>query len=328
VKVLVTGATGYLGGRIAGRLAGAGHLVRGFARDPARWMDRPEGAEIAVGDIMDASAVRAAADGCRGIVHAAVLSRPWLRDGRGFDRINVQGFGNVAEAARILGTKLVTVSSFVALGPTDGRIFDERSPRATMEFQSDHERTMWVADQMARHQAASGMTLVRLYPGVIFGPGTPCDGNHLMSFFVRSARGMSPHLPGGGARRQCFAYVEDVVRGVVRALESAPAGSAYILGGENRTAREFLKALERASGLKTPWRGTPLKVAALTGRLRRWRAGLSGIAPVATDETAGFFGHDWSYSSELACRELGYEITPLDKAAMEVTQWLRRSGEL
>jgi nucleoside-diphosphate-sugar epimerase len=61
LKVLVTGVTGFLGGSVATRLATAGHAVRGFVRDEARWSGRPNGAEAAVGDVLDPASLRGAA---------------------------------------------------------------------------------------------------------------------------------------------------------------------------------------------------------------------------------------------------------------------------
>ena len=78
--MLVTGVTGFLGGRIAARLAAAGHAVRGLVRDEARWTDRPVTAEIAVGDVLDATALRSASSGCDALVHCAAIVKAWAKD--------------------------------------------------------------------------------------------------------------------------------------------------------------------------------------------------------------------------------------------------------
>jgi nucleoside-diphosphate-sugar epimerase len=301
VRLVVTGADGRLGGAIATRLEDAGHDVRPFG-------DRLND------DLIDAGSVRRACEGREAVVHAAVESSPWLRDRRAFDRINVQGFGRISEAARTAGIRLLYICSYAALGPTDGCTFDEKTPRATLDFQSDHERTLWVADQMARHLGSVGMDIVRLYPGVLFGGGPEGEHEDMIGLLVRCAAGGSPRMPGGGRKRQCFAYVEDVVDGVAKALRSAPRGSAYILGGENRTAREFVKFYARAAGLNGRWRGIPMPLAAAAGRLRRWYADLSGMAPRLPESTTRFYAHEWAYSSEKAVNELGYRITPFEEA--------------
>lgn len=328
MRVLVTGATGFVGGRVAGRLAQAGHEVRGFVRDPARWTGRPAGAETFVGDLRDAESVRRAAEGCDAVFHAAALVKMWVPDRRQFDRVNVQGLGHVIEAVRRTGARLAYVSSFMALGPTDGDPHDEETPRSTMDFHNDYERTKWVADQMARHLATTGFPIVRIYPGVVFGPGALSDGNHVVHLLLQHARGKLPGLLGPGDLRQCFAFADDVVEGAAAALERARPGSAYILGGENRTARELFAAFERATGIAAPRRRIPFALAGLVGRLQRWRAALLHVEPELTDEVVGIYRHEWAYSSERAVRELGYRITPFEEAVATTVDWLRREGEL
>jgi farnesol dehydrogenase len=300
VRVLLTGADGPLGGRLADRLEGEGHAILRFGAEPAD-------------DLADPESIRRACAGCQAIVHAAAEARPWVRDRRAYDRTNVQGFGNVSEAARHSGARLIHLSSCIALGPTDGAIFDEESPRATLEFQSDHERTIWVADQMARHLAGSGMDIVRLYSGILFGGDAACP-------LVRPSGGLQPRMPGDGRKRQCFSFIDDVVDGTARALGAAPSGSAYILGGENRPARDFIAAYARATGGGGGWRGMPLPLAAAAGRLRRWGADLFGLEPRMPDSLVRFYRHEWAYSSERAERELGYRITPFEEAVASMAR--------
>jgi farnesol dehydrogenase len=326
VKVLLTGATGFLGGRLAHTLAGAGHDVRAFVRDPARFTDAPAGCETAVGDVTHAASVYRAAEGCDAILHAAALVKAWTRDSRDFDRVNVDGLANAVEAARQQGARLLYVSSFIALGPTDGATFDESTPRAGTDFHNHYERTKWIADQMARR--IRDVPLVRVYPGVVFGPGALTQGNHVVELLLQHARGKLPGLLGSGNLRQCFAYVEDVARGTAAALARGQPGSGYILGGENRTARELFAAFQAASGIAPPRRKVPFAVAALIGKLQRWRGALLGIEPELTDEVVGIYRHEWAYDSSLAERELGYEITPFPVALERTVAWLRENGEL
>jgi farnesol dehydrogenase len=327
LRALVTGVTGFVGGAIARRLARDGVEVRGFVRDPGVWSTRPDRAETAVGDVTDADSLRRAAEGCEVVVHAAALVKAWARDRRMFDRVNVQGLGHAVDAARAAGARLIYISSFIALGPTDGETFDEETRRDQSVFHNDYQRTKWVADQMAR--ALSGdVRPVRIYPGVVFGPGALTAGNHVVALLLQHARGRLPGMLGAGTLRQCFAYVDDVADGVARALARATDGEGYILGGENRTAVELFGAFQAASGIAPPRRRIPFGVASAIGRLQSWRAALFGIEPELTPGVVRIYRHEWAYSSKKAERELGYRITPFDEAIGATVEWMRERGEL
>ncbi len=328
MKVLVTGVSGYLGGQIGVRLARAGHRVRGLLREPARWRSRPPGAEAVQGDVTDPLAFRRAAEGCQAIVHAAAHVKVWDRDKSRFAEVNVGGLRHAADAAASAGALLVYVSSFIALGPTDGRVFDEETPRAAGDAHNQYEKTKWEADVLARRLAGEGRSIVRVYPGVVYGPGALTAGNHVAQVLLQHARGKLPGLLGPGDRRQCFAYVEDVAEGVAVALERARPGSAYILGGENRTVAELFDAFQAATGIPAPKRHIPYALAGLVGRAQRLWAELTGREPELTDEVVEIYRHEWAYSSARAERELGYRITPFPEGVRRTAAWLRETGAL
>jgi farnesol dehydrogenase len=328
MKILITGVTGFLGGRLAQRFHEAGHQVVGLVREGSRWDRRPEGAEPVTGDVTDAVSLHRAAAGCDAIVHAAALVRMWVRDRSEFDRVNVQGLANIITVAEETGARLLVTSSFLALGPTDGEIFDESSVRRDEPFCTDYERTKWLADQLARSRPAGRADMVRLYPGVVYGPGSLTQGNYVVQLLLQHARGRLPGILGDGSLRQCFAYVDDVTAGYAAALENADPGSGYILGGENRTVLELFECFQNAAGVPVPKRRIPFPIASLIGKLQRWRAALTGIEPELTDEVVRVYRHEWAYRSDAAARELGYRITPLANGISETVSWLRRIGEL
>jgi len=328
MRALLSGATGFLGGRVGALLTEAGHAVRGFVRDPGRWTTRPEGAEVALGDVTDPEAYLAAAEGCDVVIHGAALVKLWDRDPSAFDRVNVGGLANAAEAARAAGARLLHVSSFFALGPTDGRVFDEDTPRASDAFHTDYERTKTEADRLARGLSEAGLPVVRLYPGVVYGPGNLTSGNHVVGLLLDHARGRLPGILGRGEELQCFAYIDDVAGGVVKAVERAGPGSAFILGGDNRSAIDLFDAFHGASGIRPPRRRIPFAVAELGGRFLRWGAEITGREPIVTDEAVRVYRREWAYSSERAVRELGYSVTPLEEGIDRTVRWLREVGRL
>jgi len=328
LRVLVTGVTGFLGGRIAERLAQSGHAVRGFVRDPARWSEKPQGAEVATGDVLDPASLRAAASGCDAVVHCAAMVKSWAKDKRQFDRVNVDGLRHVIEATQEAGARLFYTSSFIALGPTDGATFNEDTPRSAIPPHNDYERTKTIADRLAREAAAGGARLVRLYPGVVYGPGANTAGNHVVENLILHAHGKVPGLLGAGDRRMSFAFVDDVTSGFAAALERPADGSAYILGGDNKTLLDLFAAFEAETGIAPPRIKIPYAVAGAIGKVQRWRAEWFGVEPELTDEVVRVYSHEWAYSSTRAEAELGYRITPLRDGIAATVAWLRRTGRL
>jgi farnesol dehydrogenase len=256
------------------------------------------------------------------------MVKPWAKDKGAFDRVNVGGLHHVLDAARAANARVFYTSSFIALGPTDGATFDEDTPHAAIKPHNDYERTKLAADRVARDAAASGYPIVRLYPGVAYGPGAITPGNHVVTNLIRHARGKVPGVLGAGDRRMSLAFVDDVISGFSAALNRAKDGSGYILGGENKTLVDLFAAFQAETGIAPPKMRIPYSIARFAGRIERWRAELFGIEPEVTDEIVRIYAHEWAYSSARAEAELGYRITPLRDGIAKTVAWLREHGAL
>jgi farnesol dehydrogenase len=323
MNILVTGATGYVGSRVAVRLAEIGHTVRVLVR-PGREAGAPPGCRVVVGELRDPAALRRALAGCEGLVHMAALVRRWCRDAREFDRVNVEGLSWVLRAAGEIGVpRIVYTSSIVALGPSDGTVRDETIDRTDFGFHTDYERSKWVADRLVREKAAAGLPVVSVYPGVIYGPGAATEGNLLGPSLAGFLAGRLPARLGRGDLRICYAFIEDVAEGHRLALEKGAPGGRYILGGENATQDHLFTLLEEITGLRGPRRAVPYWVAEALGSALELAARLTGLPPRMTRGAVATFRHEWAFSSALAERELGYRITPLREGLRRTLETLR-----
>jgi NAD+-dependent farnesol dehydrogenase len=311
VNVLLTGGTGYLGGRVAAALVAAGHDVRLLCR-PGRETAIPAGARAVRGDVRDAASVRAALDGCDALVHMAAMVKRWTRDRSEFDRVNVDGSATVLGAAAAAGVaRILFTSSIVALGPTAGGVADEERAPDPGEGSTDYERTKRKALEVARREAARGRPIVIVYPGIVYGPGASTEGNLLQPMLADHLRGRLLASLGRGDLRICYAYVDDVARGHVLALEHGVTGRGYILGGVNATQDELFRALSAITGRPAPRIAVPYGVASFVAAMLVLRARLTGRLPELTPGVVTTFRHEWAYSSERAVREIGYAVTPL-----------------
>ena len=323
MKVLVTGATGYLGSHVAARLASAGHHVLALAR-PGREGSVPAGCRPVVGDVLDPASLDRALDGCEALVHMAALVKMWVRDRREFDRVNVEGLGVALRAAERSGVRRILYTSTIgALGPTGPEPRDETSERTEFRFRTDYERTKWVAELLARERSANGLPVITLYPGVVYGTGAPTQGNLLDPIFRDHLAGRLKARLGRAPSRICYALADDVAEGHRLALDRGKPGRGYILGGENVSQDELFALLHELTGVQLPRVAIPFWAATAAGRAMRAWAWLTGRPPAITDGAIATFRFHWAYSSDRAIRELGYQVTPLREGLRRTLEALR-----
>ena len=325
MKVLLTGATGFLGRTVARRLAARGHSLRVLARPTSHLGGLPEAAEVTAGDVTDADSVKRAAQGCEAVLHMAALVRIWVPEPERFFAVNVGGLRHALEAARGAGARLVYTSSFIALGPSGEGFLDASRPHPGPPFRNEYERTKALADGWAREAAAGGDDVVILYPGVVYGPGDMTEGNIVAGMIADHLNGRLPGLVGPADRRWSYAFVEDVAEGHALALEKGRAGDRFVLGGENATLAELFALVQGISGARPPSLRIPYGVASVLGRLQWLWAELTGHPPQLTHGEVGVFREEWACDSSKAERELGYRYRPLAEGLRRTIDWLRET---
>jgi NAD+-dependent farnesol dehydrogenase len=311
MKVLVTGGTGFLGRAVVHALAARGHELTIFSRHASR-SGLPG---VAVdGDIRDRGALERAADGCDAISHSAALVSIWRRRRADFDDINIGGLVNVLDVARTRTIpRVLYTSSFLALPP--------RGRAAPLEA-NDYQRTKVAAERAADDAVRNGAPLIRVYPGVVYGPGTFTEGNLVGRLIADHLRRRLPGLIGP-EHPWSYAFIDDVAAGHCVALERGAIGRRYALGGENAPQRRVFEIVQQLTGRRPPPR-IPFPVADLMGLAEEWRVTLFGGTPLVTRGAVEIFRHDWSLDSNDAVRDLSYAMTPLDEGVRRTVASIRR----
>lgn len=297
MRVLVTGGTGYLGRAVVRALSAAGHEPVVLARRASQ-----SGLSVPTidADVRDANAIDRAAEGCGVICHLAALVSIWRPRPQDFDDVNVGGLRNVLATSGRSGARVIYTSSFLALPPGG-----QSEPLSA----NDYQRTKMLAEREAALAAERGAAIVRLYPGVIYGPGVASEGNLVGRLVNDHLTGKLPGVVGADRIWSC-AWIEDVADAHVRAAERATAGSTYALGGENVPQMRVFELVEARTGTRRP-RRIPYSIAAALGAVEEARARLLGASPLVTRGAVEIFRYDWPLDSSEAERDLGYRIRPL-----------------
>jgi nucleoside-diphosphate-sugar epimerase len=307
---LVTGATGFAGGRLVAELVSRGYRVRALSRrDSGLEPLERLGVEVARGDLADVPSLVRAAEGVSIVFHAAGRVSDW-GPREAFLRANAEGTRNVVAACREAGVaRLVHLGSLTVLGlPRDGRVVSEETPTARPARGDFYTESKLAAEQTVREaHGRNGLSTTVVRPGAIWGPGDP----NVVPRIVRLLRrGAMPYV-GGGRNLLGLSHVENLVRGLVLAAEAeAAAGGLYhVTDGEEITAREALDAIADALGVARPRFSLPfgavLGAAALV-ELVAWALRRKSPPPLSRYGVR-FVSCHARYDVGKARRELGYE---------------------
>lgn len=333
MKVLVTGASGYLGGRLCHALLRHGHSVRAFVRRTSDLSCLPNlsdgvALELAYGDVTDYPSLLAACSGCDVIFHAAALVEPWLPDPSKFVFVNVGGLKNVLRAHKETDTiqKIIYTSSFFALGSTDGYTADESQMHSAKFFCTEYEKSKAIADKIALEAAKEGVPIVAVYPGVIYGPGKVTAGNIVARLIVERFNGRLPGYIGQGKEKFSFSHVDDVVDGHILGLDKGKPGERYLLTGENASFMQVFDMAATITNTRKPLFNIPLFLIDVYGWVSVFFSRITGKLPLISPPTVRVLRHEWAYSCEKAKRELEYKPRSLKEGLEEVLPWLKSLG--
>jgi dihydroflavonol-4-reductase len=320
VRILVTGATGFLGFHLCGKLLSSGHQVTAFHRRSARTEKLEQmSVRCVAGELADPEAVRRAVSGHEGAIHAAAHIRYWSRDAALHQEINAHATGALARACRLEGVaRFLYVSSVAAIGIPDDPRFpaDERFSFNLQNTGLTYHLSKRRGEEAVLKEVDQGLDAVIVNPASIFGPhGQVYRGGEM----IRKVGGgkFVPYFTGG----ICAVHVEDVAGGLLAALERGASGNRYILGGENLSYREIARRSLEALGLARPLVPVPGFItgalAILMAPVGRIRNRMPRFTPAAHYSASRF----QYYSSDKARGALGYAPRGFDAIIKECLAW-------
>jgi nucleoside-diphosphate-sugar epimerase len=261
VRVVVTGASGLLGGAVARILAERGDDVTVLQRRPSG-LGLPE----VLADVADTAAVRAALQGADGVIHLAAkvnVVGAWDE----YVAANVVGTRNVVDAAREGGVgRMVQVSSPSVAHSGRSLVGAGAGPADPHRARGNYSRSKAQAERIALAAHGPDLAVVAVRPHLVWGPGD----TQLVQRIVARARAGRLALVGSGAALIDTTYVSTAADAVVAALDRAPdvGGAAFVISnGEPRPVAEILARICAAAGVPGPQRHVPFPLAWAAGAL-------------------------------------------------------------
>ncbi len=325
--VLVTGATGLAGANVCKLLLERGDRVRALARATADSAPLAAlGAEVVVGDITDADAVRRGAEGSDAAIHCAALLGGASQNLPDFEAVNVDGTRHVLDAAEALGLRRVVAVSTGTFFDTSGGLDREDAPVSKEPSSDPYTITKMAAFEDAMARAAAGQDVVTAHPGAIFGP-SPVASNALgiTSFNRVLLSALRGRITQYIRFPVSWVYADDVARGCLLALDRGVSGERYMLDGRPEETLSVAEACNRICELAgldhrvvdVPPSGDPELVRVFGPTL------VAIAAKAASTQT-----NRRDLSESKTYKRLGYDPIGLDEGFGVTTAWLRELGKV
>jgi len=324
-RVLVTGATGFVGANVVRELRADGESVRVLVRPRSdrRNLDGLD-VEVAEGDLRDPDSLRRGLEGVRILYHVAADYRLWARDPRDLYSSNVEGTRNILAAARDAGVERVVYTSSVGtLGiPNDGRPGTETTPVHLDQMVGPYKRSKFLAEREAERFVREGLDVVIVNPSAPVGPWDrkPTPTGRMIVDYLRGR--MFASLDTG----LNLIHVRDCARGHILAARKGRSGEKYILGCQNLRLGEIFALLANLTGIREPRLRIPYAVAWMTAAVSETWARLSGREPAVPLTAVRMAAKTMFFDPAKAVRELGLPQTPPEAALEDAVEWFRTHG--
>jgi len=322
-RVLVTGASGFIGQHLVNRLLRDKLYIRVLIRASSTKHNWNDNVDIVKGDICDIKSIRRSTSGVDTVFHLAgkVHDLDGLIGRDEHDEVTLKGTQNLIAASRESDVKRVVFLSTLSIYGTSSQVIQDET--ASSDAVSPYGRAKFQAEQCVLEQGAKfDIHVCCLRPAMVYGPG--CKGN-LPRMIKMIDRGLFPPLPGLGNRRSMVHVANLVEAAILAATHPTANGQCYIVTDEKAySTRELYEMICQGLGKRVPMWHVPLGmlkmlgyVGDLVGRVRGKRFLFDSNA------LEKLIGSAW-YNSEKISQELGYLPTiTFEKALPELIEWYR-----
>ena len=321
-RILVTGATGFVGGELVPRLLAEGETVRVFVRE----RDRLAGAvrsqvEIFEGDLQEEGDLDRAVAGCDIVLHLVALARAFVKDRRDYFRVNTDAVDSLLKSSARHGvSRVVHVSSVAALPPA-GYATARGIPKAPTVY----GESKYASELLVRNYVANGGDAVIVRPSRVYGPGPWNDANGTTRLIGLYLDGKFRFRMDDGGVQANYVHVGDVAQGIILAARQGRRGGEYALGGQNASLAEYLAVIANLSGVHRKVVEVPPQAVLAFGRLCDF-FGYCGGSPSITSAWVNNFLEHRPMDISSSRNDLGYRPRDLETGVAQTLRWLLGIG--
>lgn len=327
MKVLITGATGFVGSHLTKKLIELGHEVRILSRKgEVSTLFKDLRPEVFIGEITDKNCLLLATKGIHTVFHLAGLIAYKKSLAPQMVSTNIGGTANVIDACiESKCERLVHMSSVAAVGASfDGKtILNEQSQFNLHELELGYFETKLKAELLVLNAVkAKNLNAVVVNPSNIYGPGDTLKGSRNTQLLV--ARGKFPFYTSGGVS---VIHIDDVVEGICKAWQVGKNGERYILSGDNITIKNLFELIAEAAGVRAPKIYLPNSILLNLSKITTYleKHGRKGIIDAERVWSSILF--HW-FDNSKARKELGLNPRPAREAICDSIRWAKENNQL
>lgn len=322
MKILVTGANGFLGSWVTRRLVDEGHEVSVLLRKQS---DQSQIADLQVkklwGDVTDLASLQESLTGQQAVFHLAGVIAYSKKDRPLMEKVNVQGTANVLRAMvdKQVG-ELLNLSSVAAIGAgmSPHEILNENSEFNLAHlnlgyFETKRKAEALIVAAVRKH----GLRAITVNPSTIYGAGDARKGSRSTQLKVAQGKGL--FYPQGGVS---IIAVEDVVDGILAAFQKGKSGERYILSGDNLYLKDVFKLIAQFANSKAPFVPIPSVFMRGLAHLDEWLNAIGLNGPISSERAYVVSLFHW-FDHSKATSIFGLNPKPAHFAIENSIRWAR-----
>ncbi len=326
MKILITGASGFIGQRTVKNFLNRGHHINVLIRNPEHKTLFGPSVKVVQGDITNPDMVQKAAEETEIIIHMAAMSTLWTNQNQLYYKINVGGTKNVLDAALKNNSKIIYISTAGVIGPQENTHPVNENHRRTVPFFNDYERSKAQAENLVKeYYEKYGLSSVILNPTRVFGPGLLSKSNSVTTIIKKYIEGTWKFIPGNKDAVGNYVFVEDVIQAITLAIQQNIEGERFIVGGENASWQQFFDKLAAVSGVKNKMYVMPIGLMLTAAHVFDSYSKIFKKPPLITPPWIKRYTYNWGADISKAREILGYTPLSLEEGMKKTIHWLQNS---